>query len=201
MLQNLSDILFSGYRRQVLGLLLLHPEMQCHVREIARLTGTAAGTLHKELARLARVGLLRRSAQGKQVYYAANRDCPIFEELASILRKTSGLADVLAQALAPIAEQIEFALVYGSIAKGSEQAGSDVDVLVVGEPGFAEVVRLLHPVQVTLGREINPKIYSRDEWNRKLHSNDPFVRDVLNNPKIFLVGSEGDIAESAGHQP
>lgn len=201
MLQNLSDILFSGYRRQVLGLLLLHPEMQCHVREIARLTGTAAGTLHKELARLAQAGVLRRMEQGKQVYYAANRDCPIFEELASILRKTSGLADVLAQALAPITEQIEFALIYGSLAKGSEQAGSDVDVLVVGEPGFAEVVRLLHPVQLTLGREINPKVYGRDEWDRKLRANDPFVREVLNNPKIFLIGNERDIAESAGHQP
>lgn len=201
MLQELSNLLFSGYRRQVLGLLLLHPERQCHVREIARLTGTSAGTLHKELARLAQAGVLRRTEQGKQVYYAANRDCPIFEELASILRKTSGLADVLAGALAPIAEQIEFALIYGSLAKGSGQVGSDADLLVVGEPGFAEVVRLIYPAQATLGREINPKIYSRDEWDRKQRANDPFVRDVLDNPKIFLIGNERDFAESAGHQP
>ena len=201
MLQELSNLLFSGYRRQVLGLLLLHPERQCHVREIARLTGTSAGTLHKELSRLAQAGVLRRTEQGKQVYYAANRDCPIFEELASILRKTSGLADVLAGALAPIAGQIEFALIYGSLAKGSGQAGSDVDLLLVGEAGFAEVVRLVYPAQTTLGREINPKIYSRDEWDRKLQANDPFVREVLDNPKIFLIGNERDIAESAGHQP
>lgn len=201
MLQELSNLLFCGYRRQVLGLLLLHPERQSHVREIARLTGTSAGTLHKELARLAQAGVLRRTEQGKQVYYAANRACPIFEELASILRKTSGLANVLAGALAPIAEQIEFALIYGSLAKGSGQAGSDVDLLVVGEPGFAEVVRLIYPAQATLGREINPKIYSRDEWDRKLCANDPFVREVLDNPKIFLIGNERDIAESAGHQP
>lgn len=201
MLQELSDLLFSGYRRQVLGLLLLHPERQSHVREIARLTGTSAGTLHKELSRLAQAGVLRRTEQGKQVYYAANRECPIFEELASILRKTSGLADVLAGALAPIAGQIEFALIHGSLAKGSGQAGSDVDLLLVGEPGFAEVVRLVYPAQTTLGREINPKIYSRDEWDRKLQANDPFVREVLNNPKIFLIGNERDIAESAGHQP
>lgn len=201
MLQELSNLLFSGYRRQVLGLLLLHPERQSHVREIARLTGTSAGTLHKELSRLAQAGVLRRTEQGKQVYYAANRDCPIFEELASILRKTSGLADVLAGALAPIAGQIEFALIYGSLAKGSGQAGSDVDLLLVGEPGFAEVVRLVYPAQTTLGREVNPKIYSRDEWDRKLQANDPFVREVLDNPKIFLIGNERDIAESAGHQP
>lgn len=201
MLQSLSSLLFTDYRRRALGLLLLHPERQCHVREIARLTGTAAGTLHKELSRLAQAGILKRTGQGRQVYYAANRDCPIFEELASILRKTSGLADVLAGALAPIAEKLRAALVFGSMAKGSEHAGSDVDVLIVGDAGFAEIVRLLHPVQSTVGREINPKVYSADEWQTKLRAEDPFARDVLAKPKIFLIGNDHDLAEPAGHQP
>ncbi len=201
MLQSLSDLLFTDYRRRVLGLLLLHPERQSHVREIARLTGTTAGTLHKELSRLAQAGILRRTEQGKQVYYAANRDCPIFEELASILRKTSGLADVLREALAPVAEKLRVALVFGSVAKGTEQAGSDVDVLVVGDVGFADVVRLLHPAQPALGRETNPKVYGADEWRAKLRAGDPFARDVLAKPKIFLIGNDHDLAESAGHQP
>jgi DNA-binding transcriptional ArsR family regulator len=89
MLHSLSSLIFNDYRRRVLGLLLLHPERQWHVREIARLTGTTAGTLHKELSRLAQAGILRRVEQGKQVYYSANHDCPIFAELASILRKIS----------------------------------------------------------------------------------------------------------------
>ncbi len=197
----MSNLLFTDYRRRVLGLLLLHPERQCHVREIARQTGTTAGTLHKELSRLAQAGILRRTEQGKQVYYAANRDCPIFEELASILRKTSGLADVLAQALAPVAEKVRVALVFGSVAKGAEQAGSDIDVLVVGDLGFAEIVRLVHPAQPVLGREINPKVYSPDEWQAKLRAGDAFARDVLAKPKIFLIGNDHDLAEPAGHQP
>ena len=198
MLHSLSTLLFSGYRRRVLGLLLLHPELQCHVREIARQTGTAAGTLNKELSRLAQAGLLKRTEQGKQVYYSANRDCPIFEELASILRKTSGLADVLAQALVPVAERLRTALIFGSIAKGTEQAGSDVDVLLIGDVGFVEIVRLFHPVQSTLGREINPKVYSAAEWKIKLSAADTFARDVLAKPKIFLIGNDRDLAEPIG---
>ncbi|GCB02436.1 winged helix-turn-helix domain-containing protein [Ralstonia sp. SET104] len=99
MLHPLSETLFSEYRRRALGLLLLRPENAYHVREIARLTGTPPGTLHKELSKLANVGILTRARNGNQVIYQADRTCPIFEELASIMRKTSGLADVLAQAL------------------------------------------------------------------------------------------------------
>jgi len=200
MLQSLSNLIFNDYRRRVLGLLLLHPERQWHVREIARLTGTAAGTLHKELSRLAQAGILRRVEQGKQVYYSANHDCPIFAELASILRKTSGLAEVLAQALSTVADKISVALIFGSMARGTEQTGSDIDLLVVGEPGFAEVVRLLHPTQATLAREINPKVYGPDEWREKLCTNDPFAIDLLAKPKIFLIGNDHDLAEPVGHQ-
>jgi len=198
MLHTLSSLIFSDYRRRVLGLLLLHPELQCHVREIARQTGTAAGTLHKELSRLAEAGILRRTRQGNQVYYGANRDCPIFEELASILRKTSGLADVLAQALAPLADRMRIALIFSSIAKGSEHAGSDIDLLLIGDLNFAEVVRLFYPVQSALGREINPKVYSSAEWRAKVTAGDTFALDVLAKPKIFLIGTEHDLEESVG---
>lgn len=198
MLQFLSSLIFSDYRRRILGLLLLHPELRCHVREIARQTGTAAGTLHKELSRLAEAGILRRTRQGNQVYYAANRDCPIFEELASILRKTSGLADVLAQALAPLADRVRTALIFGSIAKGSEHAGSDIDLLLIGDLNFVDVVRLFYPVQSALGREINPKVYSSAEWQAKVTAGDTFARDVLAKPKIFLIGTEHDLEDSVG---
>ena len=105
----LASVLFRDYRRRVLGLLLLHPGESYHVREIARLTDTVAGTLHKELATLAKAGILTVQSRGNQKLYTANRDCPIFEELASILQKTSGMVDVLAAALAPLAEQIDSA--------------------------------------------------------------------------------------------
>lgn len=201
MLQSLANLLFSDYRRHALGLLLLHPGQRYHVREIARLTGTNAGTLHKELSKLAEAGLLLRESQGNQVTYTANRACPIYEELTAILRKTSGLADVLAQALAPVADRVNSAFVFGSMAKGSEHAGSDVDVLVLGNVGFAEVVRLLHPVQSALGWEINPKVYSVDEWRAKIRNGDSFALDVMAKPKIYLIGNDHDLAELAGYHP
>jgi predicted nucleotidyltransferase len=135
----LADVLFKDYRRRVLGLLLLHPENTYHVREIARLTGTVAGTLHKELSKLADVGLLIKMAQGNQVAYQANKNCIVFDEIASILRKTSGIADVLAKALVPLVEQIEFAVVFGSVASGKAIAQSDIDLLVVGNLAFSEL--------------------------------------------------------------
>jgi predicted nucleotidyltransferase len=191
----LASLLFGTYRQRVLGLLLLNPERSYYVREIARLTDTAAGTLHKELARLAEVGLLIRENVGNQVRYSANRDCPVFEELASILRKTSGLVDVLAESLNPVQDQISLAFVFGSLARGEEQANSDVDVMLVGSLGFADAVRILHPVQETLRREINPVVHSPEEFRRRTASGDPFIREILSKPKLFIVGNEDELGK------
>lgn len=193
MQHTLSDLLFPGYRRRVLGLLLLHPDEALHGREVARRTGLPAGTLNRELARLAEAGLLKRERRGNQLLYSAERACPVFEEVASILRKTSGIADVLAAALAPVRERIRAAFVYGSIAGGRERAGSDVDLIVIGELGFAEAVKLLHPAQEILGREISPKVYGTTEWKRKRRAPDAFLREVLAKPKIFVVGSAREL--------
>jgi predicted nucleotidyltransferase len=193
MQQALSELLFPGYRRRVLGLLLLRPDEALHGREIARRTGLPAGTLNRELARLADAGLLKRERRGNQLLYSAERACPVFEEVASILRKTSGVADVLAAALAPAREQIRAAFVYGSVAQGRERAGSDVDLIVVGELGFGDAVKLLHPAQETLGREISPRVYGLKEWKAKRRSPDAFLRDVLAKPKIFVVGGEREL--------
>lgn len=190
---TLSEILFKDYRRRVLGLLLLHPSEQYHVREIARLTGTVAGTLHKELTRLAEAGLLLKRSQGNQVLYQANRDCPVFEELASILRKTSGIVEVLADALAPLADVIDAALVFGSVAKGTETGGSDVDVLIIGNTGFREAVKALHPTQEILGREVNPKVYHKEEWKKMVNENEAFAREIMAQPKLFVIGGADDL--------
>lgn len=189
----LSSLLFSDYRRRVLGLLLLHPDTTYHVRELARLTGTSAGTLHKELTKLTNGGVLRRQEVGNQVRYSADRDCPVFEELASILRKTSGLVDVLVDALSSIEKNITLAFVFGSVARGEQQSNSDVDVMLVGSLGFADAVQVLHPVQATLQREINPVVYSLEEFRRRAASDDSFVREVLAEPKLFVVGNENEL--------
>ncbi len=193
----LTDLLFGTYRKKVLSQLLLHPDTDYHVRELARQTGTAPGTLHKELVRLAAVGLLLRKEQGNQVRYQANQHCPVFPELAGLLRKTTGAAELLANALIPL--QPALALIFGSVASGTEIASSDVDVLVIGELGFADVVQATYPVQAELGREINPVVYSVLEFQRRIQAQDPFVHDLLAKPKIFLVGTEHDLSQLTGH--
>ena len=193
----LTDVLFGTYRKKALSLLLLHPDTDYHVRELARLTGTAPGTLHKELAKLAATGLLLRKTQGNQVRYQANQQCPVFPELAGLLRKTTGAAEVLATALAPLAPPL--ALIFGSVASGTETASSDIDLLIIGNIGFADVVRATHPAQAELGRDINPVVYSANEFKRRVDEQDPFVLDLLANPKIFLTGTTHDLSQLAGH--
>lgn len=184
----------------MLGLLLLRPEESLHGREVARRTGLPAGTITRELTKLTEVGLLRREKRGNQQVYSANTGGPIFAELASILRKTSGLGDVLSAALAPLAGRLKLAFVFGSVARGEEAAGSDIDLLLVGEAGFREVVEALYPTQAILGREVNPKVFGVDEFTAKART-EPFLRDVLSRPKIFLIGNGHDLEEFAGRQP
>lgn len=195
--QSLATLLFPEYRRRILGLLLLRPDEALHGREIARRTGLPAGTITRELTKLATVGLLKRTKRGNQQVYSADTAGPIFAELASILRKTSGLADVLMQALAPAAQQLRLAFVYGSVARGQETAGSDIDLMLVGDLGFREAVELLHPCQATLGREVNPKLFSTREFKDKA-ATEPFLIDVLARPKIFLIGNAHELEELVG---
>ena len=198
--QSLASVLLPEYRRRVLGLLLMRPDEALHGREIARRTGLAAGTVTRELTKLAEVGLLRREKRGNQQVYSADKTCPVFTELASMLRKTSGLADVLVQALAPAAPQIRVAFVFGSVAQARETAGSDIDLMVIGDVDFGQTVALIYPAQADLGREVNPKVFRADEFSQKA-ATEPFLRNVLSKPKIFLIGSEHELAELTGHQP
>ncbi|HSW75980.1 MAG TPA: nucleotidyltransferase domain-containing protein [Candidatus Saccharimonadales bacterium] len=189
----LTSFLFPEYRQKVLGLLLLHPETRYHVREIARLTNTTAGSLHRELSKLAKAQVLIREVSGNQVYYQANSTFPIFEELASILRKTSGLVDVLKNALTPLEEKIAVAFVFGSVGSGTESSGSDVDVLIIGEIGFADAVTALYSAQTIVGREINPKVYKKAEWKKLVNNKNTFAQEILNKPKLFIIGTANDL--------
>lgn len=195
--QSLPSLLFPEYRRRVLGLLLLRPDEALHGREIARRTGLPAGTITRELTKLAEVGLLKRTKRGNQQVYSADTSGAIFTELASILRKTSGLADVLVQALAPAAPKLRLAFVFGSVAQGHETAGSDVDLMLIGDLGFRDAVELLHPCQATLGREVNPRLFSAREFTDK-GVTEPFLIDVLAKPKIFLIGNAHDLEKLVG---
>jgi predicted nucleotidyltransferase len=194
---QLVEVLFGAYRRQILALLLLRPDESFYVREIGRLAGVPAGSLHRELKLLSDAGLLRRSAAGNQVRYQVDRTCPIHEELAGIFRKTAGLADVLREALTPIAGKIRVAFIFGSVAQGKERATSDVDVLVVGSASFAAVVAALSRAGERLRREVNPVVMTQAAFEAKRASRDRFVARVVREPKIVLLGDASEFAEPA----
>jgi predicted nucleotidyltransferase len=196
-----AALLFGAYRRDALALLLLHPEESLHVREIARAIGKAPGTLLRELNALAGAGVLTRKPVGNQVHFQANPACPIYEDLRSILKKTVGVADVLREALAPLGGKVRAAFVYGSVARGDERARSDLDVMVVGEASFGDVVAALAPAQESLRREVNPNVYPALEFRKKLAAGDPFLKRVLAERKIFIVGGEDDLGKPAAHRP
>lgn len=187
---SLSELLFPNqYRRKVLALLLMQPDQKLHLRELARQTQAAPGTLKKELDALCHVGLLRSERVGNQVQFQANQSHPVFAELQALVRKTTGLADVLRQALQPLGDQVQLAFVFGSMASGSAHAGSDVDLLVVGSASFAEVVEVTYAAQAQLGREINPKVMTAAEWVRKRAEGNSFVEELLAKPKLMLIGT------------
>ncbi len=186
---SLAHFLLGQSRSAVLGALFLRPEVALHVRELARLTGVSPGSLHRELRALAAMGLLVRQETGRQVYYRANPQCPVYEELTGLLRKTAGLVDVLRDALLPLADKIEQAFVYGSMARGEEHAHSDVDLMVIGKLEFTDAVLALATAQATLRREINPTVLSRAEFEHKLQDADGFVAQVWRGTKLWVMGA------------
>lgn len=191
---TLADALFSKVQQRVLSVLFISPDRSFYTNEIVRLVNTGVGAVQRELVKLEASGLVRVHKIGNQKHYQSNRDAPIFEELRSIFIKTAGLADVLRSALGPIANRITLAFIYGSIAKGSDNAGSDIDLMLVGEGlAYADVYTALASCEAQLGRPVNPAIYSMAELQRKLADENAFITKVLAQPKIFLIGSGDEL--------
>ena len=190
----ITSALFGKNRRAVLALLFGHAGEKFYTRQIARACGRGMGAIQRELAQLTAAGILRRSVSGHQVYYEANAESPVFEELKSLITKTFGVADVLRAALTPLADQISVAFVFGSVARAGQRRESDVDLAVIGRVGFAEVVDVLTDAQENLGREINPVVYTVDEFKKKAASKHHFVNSLLKQDKIFLIGDVRDLA-------
>ena len=197
---GLAEALFSKNRRAILSLLYGHAEEAFYLRQIVRASGGGVGAIQRELRQLVQSGIIRRTAQGSQVYFRANAECPVFTELKSLLMKTAGVADVLRTALASLVDRIEIAFLYGSVACGREQQDSDVDVLVVGEATFADVVAAIAPAQQQLQREVNPTVYPTDEFRVKLAARHHFLKSVMANSKVFLIGDEHGLERLAEKQ-
>ena len=193
----LHELFGSRLRAKVLGWLFLHPDERFFVRQLTSLLREDVANTSRELARLAGTGILTCRTEGRQKYYQANRVCSVFSELQGLVRKTSGLADVLQNALKPLAAHITVAFVYGSMATDSPTSASDVDVMVVGDCSFGEVVDAVTPAQDMLGREVNPSVYSAEEFADRAAGGQPFLKSVLEGAKVFLIGDAGDLARLA----
>jgi DNA-binding transcriptional ArsR family regulator len=187
---SLGQLLFGDTRRAILALLYGHSEEQFYLRDLVRRTETALGAAQRELKQLTEAGLVLRVRRGNHVYYQANLANPIFSELKGILAKTAGIGEVVRQALQPVTDRLRSAFIYGSLAKGAETASSDIDLMVIGDVGFGEVVSCLSTVETKLGREINPTVYPPSEYAVKLKAKNHFLTSLLREKKIFVIGDE-----------
>jgi len=188
----LTTALFPKSRRVVLGLLFSHPDEAFYLREIARKTGLGTGHLQRELNRLNSAGIIRRFKRGRHVYFEANRDCPIYGDLRGIVRRTLGTPLLMREALSPLSARIRFAFIFGSVARGDENADSDIDLLILGDVSLAEIVPVIRGPEQTLGRPVNPIIYPVAEFTSRLAEGHHFVSKVAQSDKLMLIGTEDE---------
>lgn len=189
----LSATLFSRARQGVLGLLYGHPDEAFYLRQIVELTRLGIGQVQREVKLLTAAGIIRREIRGRHVYFQADSSCPIFEELRGIVSKTVGGAARLRRALDPLRHRIAVAFIHGSVARGEERQGSDLDLIVVGKATFAEVADAIRDAEADLQRPINPTVYPVREYRDKLRAGNHFLQTVMKGRKVFVLGDEHEL--------
>lgn len=190
MAKSIGNALFTKTRRKILALLFIRNAASFYKNEIVRLANMGRGTIARELDSLLEAGILSAEKVGNQTRYRANPACPVYKELQSLVRKTFGIAEELASALTPLESGIQYAFVYGSVAKGEEQAGSDLDLMIVGRNiAYSDVVSALLATEQELGRTINPTLYSPEEYRKKLKQKDSFLQRVQSQSILPVMGS------------
>jgi len=186
----------------VLGHLFGQPDRSFYANQISKLAATGRGALQRELERMTASGLIVMTVIGRQKHYQANKNSHIFQELRSIVLKTFGLSDVLRLALSAYADAIRYAFIYGSVAKGTDTATSDIDVMVIAEGlTYSHLFEVLTKTEETLGRKVSPTLYSPEDFLKKMESDNHFVTRVINQPKIVLLGHEHDIQSGKTSKP
>jgi predicted nucleotidyltransferase len=192
---QVADTLFSQVQQRLLGLLFGQPGRTFYGAELIRLARSGSGAVQRELRRLEESGLVTAVRVGNQKHYRANPHSPVFPELRSLMLKTVGLAQPLSQALAPHEKRVKVAFVYGSLAKGEETARSDVDLMVIGDDvTYSDFFDDFLKAEKLLNRPIHANFVSPDEWKRKLAQGSAFFTKINAQPKIFVVGSQKDLA-------
>lgn len=193
---SIADVLFSKTQQRLLGLLFGQPDRSFYLKELIERAGMGRGTVQRELERLVASALVTVKKLGNQKHFQANPSSSIFHELHSIATKTFGVADVIREALRPFDDVIEFAFIYGSIAKGEETASSDIDLFVVSESvAYSELMGTLAEAGEMLGRMVNPSIYSKQDIKKKISESNAFITRVMEQAKIWVKGSDDDIKE------
>lgn len=192
---NLADALFPGTKQRVLRILYGQPDRSFYANELISLAASGSGAVQRELATLTNSGLVTVKAVGNQKHYQANARSPIFNELRSIIEKTVGLADPLRAALQPMATLVTAAFIYGSVAKKTDTASSDIDLMVISdELNYGELFAALEETSAILGRPVNPTILSRDEFHKRIANQESFLTRVMEQPKIWILGGDSDIS-------
>jgi predicted nucleotidyltransferase len=192
---TVADALFTKSQQRVLGVIFGNPGRSFYANEIIARAGSGNGAVQRELAKLEGAGLVKVTRVGNQKHYQANADAPVFGALHELVLKTSGLADVLRGSLASISRGIRAAFVYGSIAKGQDSAGSDIDLMVISDDlAYPDLFKVLEGASRRLGRPVNPTVYSMPELEKRVRERNSFVVRVLKQPKIWLIGGEGELA-------
>jgi uncharacterized protein len=192
------DVLFTKTRQVILAATFGAPQRWWYMRELARHLGRTPSSLQRELASLVRGGILHQKHEGKHVYFKAAADSPIFPELQGLILKTVGLADVIRNALKPLADRIQWAFIYGSVARSEEHAASDVDLMVIGTVGLADVSSPLRKAERRLNRAVNPTTYTADEFTAKVKSNHHFITTVIRSKKLFILGDPREFGRTFG---
>jgi predicted nucleotidyltransferase len=185
------DALMSRTTQALLGATVLQPERWWYLSDLAKHLRRRPSSLQRPLAALVSAGILSRRKEGNRVYFRANPDCPFLPELQGLMAKTVGLVDVIRDALSPLADRLEVAFIYGSVAKAGEHAASDVDLIVVGSLGLAELSPVLEGAESRLGRPVSANVYSPEEFAEKLAAGSHFLCSVLDKEKLFVVGKRG----------
>lgn len=191
---SILDVLLPRTKQRLLGAILLQPKRSWYLNELARNLGVPASSLQRELAQFVMAGIVTRRIDGNRVYFQADQTCPIFEELSATLAKTSGLADVIHETLNSLHAKIDLAIVYGSIAAGTEQSASDVDLMIVGRTNLSEIAAPLRTLEEKLGRPVNVSVYTTIEFQKKLKDKNHFLNSVLKAELIFAIGTKDDLA-------
>lgn len=192
---RIQDALFSGVQQRLLGIIFGQPDRRFQGAELIRMINSGTGAVHRQLTTLTASGLVNVTRIGNQKHYQANPDSPVFEELCGLIRKTVGLREPLQRSLEPLKDQIEVAFVYGSIARGTDTARSDIDLMLFGERlDYASVYEAIQNAETILERKISPNLTTLSEWRKKLNEKNPFIANVNKQAKLFIYGSEDELA-------